>query len=109
MEKRDQGYAAVRGGLGRSRSTGLAREKTRPLLTPIKRVWRRMGVIEGGRRALYARAKGPSFPPQQPRTSALARLLQRYSDSRVMATGMVMTERMVDRLTSRAPKGASVL
>ena len=35
--------------------------------------------------------------------------LRRYSESRVMATGMVMTERTVDRLTSRAPKGASVL
>ena len=35
--------------------------------------------------------------------------LQRYSESSVMAMGMVMTERMVDRLTSSAPKEASVL
>ena len=47
--------------------------------------------------------------PLKKRLPLSPRIPSRYSESSVMATGMVMTERMVDRLTSRAPKGASVL
>ena len=73
----------------------------------IKRVggrmgaWGKEGPLRASQRSLLPPSKNPV--PLSPIS------LRRYSESRVMATGMVMTERTVDRLTSRAPKGASVL
>ena len=63
--------------------------------------WGKEGPLRASQRSLLPPSKNPV--PLSPIS------LRRYSESRVMATGMVMTERTVDRLTSRAPKGASVL
>ena len=73
----------------------------------IKRVGRRMGAW--GKEGPLRASQRSLLPPSKNPVPLSPTSLRRYSESRVMATGMVMTERTVDRLTSRAPKGASVL
>ena len=86
---------------------GAVRRRTGASILLHKARWEEDGGLgEGG-----TFAREPKVPPSPLKNPVpLSPIsLRRYSESRVMATGMVMTERTVDRLTSRAPKGASVL